>query len=108
MCTRWRNSFKSFYEDMGARPEGATLDRIDTYGDYEPDNCRWADWKTQKWNKRPSTLNTSGYTGVDPIGGKWDARIKLDGVKIYLGRFPRLEDALSIRYAAEAQLADLH
>jgi hypothetical protein len=50
-CDRW-NVFANFLEDMGVRPEGMTLDRIDPTGNYEPSNCRWADAKTQAANKR--------------------------------------------------------
>lgn len=38
---------------MGERPEGMTLDRIDPYGNYSKDNCRWATYKTQRANQRP-------------------------------------------------------
>ena len=52
MCTEWVNSFEQFLSDMGERPEGMTLDRINPFGDYDPSNCRWADRKTQNLNKR--------------------------------------------------------
>jgi hypothetical protein len=51
VCKEW-NSFSRFLEDMGNRPSGMTLDRINPYGNYEPCNCRWATWKTQANNKR--------------------------------------------------------
>lgn len=52
VCTRWRDSFQDFYDDMGNRPNGTTLDRINTHGNYEPDNCKWSTSKEQNNNKR--------------------------------------------------------
>jgi hypothetical protein len=46
------DGFKHFLDDMGERPEGMTLDRRNTNGNYEPLNCRWADSKTQQQNRR--------------------------------------------------------
>lgn len=50
ICDRWRDSFDNFLADMGERPAGKSLDRIDPTGNYEPSNCRWADAKTQSRN----------------------------------------------------------
>lgn len=54
VCDRWQGSdgFLNFLADMGERPEGKTLDRVNGDGDYSPDNCRWADAKTQSSNRR--------------------------------------------------------
>jgi hypothetical protein len=50
ICDRWRK-FENFLADMGERPEGKTLDRINNDGNYEPSNCRWATAKEQRANR---------------------------------------------------------
>lgn len=56
---RWLN-FENFYADMGHRPDGLSLDRIDNSKGYSKGNCRWADRKTQARNRRSNTLLTIG------------------------------------------------
>lgn len=60
VCQRWRESYASFYEDMGDPPDGLTLDRIDSSGPYCKENCRWADYKTQARNTRRNVYITIG------------------------------------------------
>lgn len=56
ICQRWLDSFRNFMEDMGPKPTPKhTIDRIDSDGNYEPGNCRWATPKEQSKNKRAKT-----------------------------------------------------
>jgi len=54
VCNEWLNSFEQFYKDMGPRPIGTTLDRINNNKGYEPSNCRWSTPKEQSKNRRNS------------------------------------------------------
>lgn len=59
----WVLSFQEFLQDVGHRPKGTTLDRIDPEGNYEPGNVRWADIRTQARNKRNKSA-TFGQRGI--------------------------------------------
>lgn len=63
VCKRW-NDFFAFVEDMGRRPKGKSLDRIDNDGDYTPKNCRWATNREQGRNRR-TTGKLYKWQGVD-------------------------------------------
>lgn len=52
VCESWLQSFENFLKDMGDKPEGLTIERLDVNGNYEPSNCKWATWDEQRKNKR--------------------------------------------------------
>lgn len=58
VCDRW-NLFENFLADMGVKPEGTSIDRIDPKGNYEPGNCRWSDSEKQANNKNNSRFITA-------------------------------------------------
>jgi hypothetical protein len=68
LCERWMK-FENFYADMGERPEGLSIDRIDNNGNYEPGNCRWATNTEQANNTRQNHYLT--YKGETKTIKQW-------------------------------------
>jgi len=97
ICDRWAASFQSFLSDVGERPDGHTLDRVDTNGGYEPSNCRWATYQQQAFNRRIRRTNTTGLVGIsfNKKLGKYVVRRqnRLTGKRDYLGCTDTLEEA---------------
>jgi hypothetical protein len=75
VCERW-DSFANFHADMGDCPTGYSLDRIDVNKGYSPENCRWADAKTQARNKTNTRWIT--YNGITKALCEW---AELSGTK---------------------------
>ena len=88
VCERWL-IFMNFYEDMGEKPEGLQLDRIDNNLGYFKENCRWATPSVNGANRRPYT--NTGYKGVSYLDfrkrNKFQGYITLHGRSKHIGYF---------------------
>lgn len=80
VCDRWADFF-AFLQDMGLKPEGKSLDRINNDGNYEPSNCRWADRITQRHNSRGLRLVT--YNGRTQCINAWCKELGLSSAAVH-------------------------
>jgi hypothetical protein len=80
VCAKWHN-FPDFYADVGDRPAGMSLDRIDNNGDYEPGNVRWATPKEQGRNKRSNRAVT--YAGKTQCVSAWAAETHINEMTLW-------------------------
>lgn len=104
VCDRW-SLFSNFLEDMGERPEGKTLDRVDNDKGYSPDNCRWATLNQQNQNRR--VRSKSGYLGVTfrDNSRRWIAALTHEYKSVYLGSF---DDPLDAALAYDCAVVQIY
>lgn len=81
ICDRWRESFELFFSDMGQRPKGHSIDRIDVNGNYEPSNCRWTTHREQMQNTRRNHFIT--FQGKTLCVTEWARRIGLHPATLF-------------------------
>lgn len=101
VCIEWLD-YLTFEKDMGEPVGNETLDRINTYGNYEPSNCRWAGIQTQNRNLKVRKNSITGYIGVSVVyGGKYMAKITVDKTAYYSKVFNTVEAAAIARKELE-------
>lgn len=84
VCDRWQGSFDNFLSDMGERPKGMSLDRIDNEGHYTPENCHWATGFEQANNKRNNVILE--YHGRRQTAPQWARELGISVRNIYSRR----------------------
>jgi hypothetical protein len=101
VCPRWHD-YLNFVADMGEPVGDETLDRIDVYGDYAPENCRWAGVQTQNRNVRVRATSKTGVVGVTKtLHGTYMAKVTVKKKSFYSRCFKTLEEAVVARKELE-------
>ncbi len=82
VCDEWKNSFLAFYKDMGERPKGKTLDRINNDKGYSQENCKWSTPREQANNRRNNRFLT--HKGKTLTVAQWARKLGVkDGILRY-------------------------
>jgi hypothetical protein len=81
VCEEWDRSFSAFLKDMGLKPKGMSIDRIDNNKNYEPGNCRWATRQEQNSNTRANQFIT--FNGLTLTHAQWERKMDLGEGRIY-------------------------
>lgn len=108
ICTEWLNDPKKFFDwaIKNGYKEGLSIDRIDVNGNYEPDNCRWADNETQCLNQRLRKDNKTGYKGIYYSEGVYRVQIRRNKKRYYFGSYKTLPEAVKVLEEAKAMVKE--
>lgn len=97
VCKRW-DSFANFMIDMGERPKGYSIERIDNNGDYEPSNCKWIPFSEQAKNRGNFNISIT-YEGQTKCLKDWAKHFSIKYTTLYLRMFRKgLSFEESIKY----------
>lgn len=111
VCARWR-TFQNFVADMGLRPAGTSIERVNQNGNYEPGNCRWATPKEQARNTSRSIIVSIDGAMMCLKDWAQENGVRYNTIVVRLARGWDLKEALTVpinhkgrRFAA---LTDVH
>jgi len=104
VCKSWY-SFENFLKDMGIRPEGMSINRIQGSKVYSKETCEWATYSEQSYDQKKRSTNTSGRTGVSfqKSTAKWKVEIAKEGKVYFLGYYKDFDLACKVRERAELE-----
>ena len=108
ICTEWLNDPKKFFDwaIKNGYKEGLSIDRIDVNGNYEPDNCRWADNEAQCLNQRLRKDNKTGHKGIYYSEGVYRVQIRRNKKRYYFGSYKTLPEAVKVLEEAKAMVEE--
>ena len=107
MYSKWIDNVKEFFDYVTSLPNydennlgmnGLTIDRIDCYKGYEPNNLRWENATMQNINKPLQKNNKTGYRGVSKSSyGRYQVQVRLNRKTNYIGKYKDLKEAVLAR-----------